>query len=281
MARTPDDRLVALVTSWLAGYRSPNTRSAYGTDLRHFTAWCADRRLDPLTTDADHLAGYRRDCEADGARSATVARRLSAVTSFRTFATGAGAAEPYAPVARPDASARAGRAELADAEIASLLRTADGIAGRSGALLRLLVLDGLRVSEAARADVDDLTGRPPRMELRVGTRSIVLHPDTASVLTTYVGRRRAGPLLRGEVRGRQGERLTRFGIDYLVRQVAHGAGLGGRVTGHALRRRYVVASHAAGTDVNTIRDQLGHRDARTTRRHLEPAAGADSARGGA
>lgn len=269
MARRPDDRLAALVASWLDGYRSVNTRAAYGADLRHFATWCADQRLDPLATDADDLAGYRRDCEAAGARGATVARRLSAVTSFRTFATGAGAAEPYAVVARPEAPVRAPAVELADAEIRSLLRTADGIAGRSGVLVRLLVLDGLRVSEAAGADVGDVTGRAPQLQLRVGTRSIALHPDTAAALGPYVGRRRTGPLLRGEMRGREGERLTRFGIDYLVRQAADAAGLDGRVTGSALRRRYIVSSYANGVDVDTIRDHLGHSDARTTRRHLD------------
>jgi integrase/recombinase XerD len=268
MARTPDDRLPTLLASWLAGYASPNTRAAYAADLRHFTAWCTDCRLDPLATDADDVAGYRRACEQAGARSPTVARRLSAITSFRSFASTTGAADPYAPVARPEVAAPRDRAALADAEIASLLRSADAVADRSGVLLRLLVLDGLRVGEAARADAADLSGRPPSVALRVSGRSIVLHPETATALAAYLGRRRSGPLLCGEVRGREGDRLTRFGVDYLVRQVAQLAGLDGRVTANALRRRYVVQSYAAGDGVDAIRDHLGHRDARTTRRHL-------------
>lgn len=272
MAGRPDDNLATLTVAWLSGYGSANTRAAYGTDLRHFAAWCAEQRIEPLATDSADLADYRRDCEATGAARATVARRLSAVTSFRTFASGAGAAEPYTDVDRPVVPSVSRPVGLADAEIRSLLRAADTIAGRSGALVRLLVLDGLRVSEAARADVRDLAGRPPRMRLQVGARAITLHPDTATVLAAYVGRRRSGPLLRGEVRGREGERLTRFGVDYLVRQVAREAGLDGRVSGQCLRSRYVLASYAAGSDVDTIRDHLGHRDARTTRRHLEGGA---------
>lgn len=271
MAHRTDDRLQGLVAAWLAGYRSPNTRAAYGADLRHFAAWCSDQRLGPLSTDDSDLARYRRACEAGGAGGPTVTRRLAAVTSFRTYASGTGAADPYGPVARPDPVAPARAAALADSEVRSLLRAADGIAGRSGTLVRLLVLDGLRVSEAARADVTDVHGTPPQLELRVAGRSVALHPETAAVLTAYVGRRRSGPLLRGEMRGREGDRLTRFGVDYLVRQAADAAGLDGRATGNALRRRYVVSSYADGLDIETIRDRLGHRDQRTTRRHLDPA----------
>jgi site-specific recombinase XerD len=64
--------------------------------------------------------------------------------------------------------------------------------------------------------------------------------------------------------------LTRFGIDYLVKQAAHAAGIDQTVSGNTLRRRYVMAAHANGTDLDQIRESAGHADRRTTRRYLDP-----------
>ena len=73
-----------------------------------------------------------------------------------------------------------------------------------------------------------------------------------------------------ERRGREPGRLSRVGLDYLVKQVAHAAGLDQPVSGNTLRRRYVIVADANGTDLDEIRDNAGHADRRTTRRHLEP-----------
>jgi site-specific recombinase XerD len=77
-------------------------------------------------------------------------------------------------------------------------------------------------------------------------------------------------LLLSERRGRVPGRLTRFGVDYLVKQVAQAAGLDQAVSGNTLRRRYVMAAHAGGTDLDRIRLNVGHADRRTTRRYLDP-----------
>src|SRR5690242_14156956 len=71
------------VAGFLETCRSPHTKGAYRTDLRHLAAWCANgEAIDLLTIDGDDLARYRVVCESDGAAPATIARRLSAMTSF-------------------------------------------------------------------------------------------------------------------------------------------------------------------------------------------------------
>jgi site-specific recombinase XerD len=137
------------------------------------------------------------------------------------------------------------------------------------------MLDGLKVGEVVRADAADVHGRPPHTTLDLHSdpsRTIDLHRDSGAAIRTYLGRRRDGPLLLSERQGRPGERLTRFGIDYLVKHVAQSAGLGRTVSGNTLRRRYVSAAHAGGTDIDTIRHNTGHTDRRTTRRYLSPRA---------
>jgi integrase len=135
------------------------------------------------------------------------------------------------------------------------------------------MLDGLKVGEVIRADAADVSGRPPRMALQLhdrGARRVDLHPETGSAVRRYLGRRVDGPLLLSERRGRVPNRLTRFGVDYLVKQVAQAAGLEQKVSGNTLRRRYVVAAHADGTELDKIRDNAGHADRRTTLRYLDP-----------
>ena len=47
-------------------------------------------------------------------------------------------------------------------------------------------------------------------------------------------------------------------------------GLDQAVSGNTLRRRYVMAADADGTDLDRIRRNAGHADRRTTRRYLDP-----------
>ena len=283
MVRMPTDPGTSNVTVAIAGFldacRSSNTRDAYRADLGHLAAWCRDRgTLNLLTIDAADIARYRNECELAGASAATVARRLSAITSFGAYATANGADSGITgdtEIERPTLESASTAELLTDVDARALLAAADRISRRSAVLIRLLMLDGLKVGEVIRADASDVRGRPPRMTLRLQdrhARTIGLHADTATAVRRYLGRRRDGPLLLSERRGRLPGRLTRFGVDYLVKQVAHEAALDQAVSGNTLRRRYVTAAHADGTDLDAIRRNAGHADRRTTRRYLDPDA---------
>src|SRR4029077_12121317 len=116
---------------------------------------------------------------------------------------------------------------LSDTDAAALLAAADETNPRSALLVRLLMMEGLKAGEAIRADARDLDGKPPHVTLTLRTRMrrvIELRPDTAELLTLYLGKRRRGPLLLSEHRARVTERLTRFGVDYIVKQAAETAG---------------------------------------------------------
>jgi integrase len=136
-----------------------------------------------------------------------------------------------------------------------------------------LLLDGLKVGEVIRSDANDVDGRPPRVTLTIGDRQpprmLDLHPETGSALSKYLGRRRDGPLLLSERRGHEPKRLTRFGVDYLIKQVAGSARITQNVSSNVLRRRFIMAAHADGSDLEEIRQKTGHAQARTTRRYLE------------
>jgi integrase/recombinase XerC len=78
-----------------------------------------------------------------------------------------------------------------------------------------------------------------------------------------------GPLFTGPSRGRAGAvRLTRFGVDHLLKQAAAAAGIRRAVSANVLRRTHVTTAQGAGVPIDDIRQRMGHRDVRTTRRYL-------------
>jgi integrase/recombinase XerD len=276
VARSPNPAVLhAAVAAWLENYDSPHTRAAYSADLEHFGQWSRTERVNPLALAENDLRRYRAACEAEGAAPATVARRLSAIASFGNFALERGTAGTSPRVERPTLPAASTTETLSDDDATAILGAADLMNPRSALLVRLLMLDGLKVGEAVQADATDVSGRPPRMSLTLDgatPRVIQLHPETADLLAAYLGRRRRGPLLLSEHRARVTERLTRFGVDYVIKQAAETAGIAGVVSGNTLRRRFVVAAHERGEDLDSIRHSAGHADARTTRRYLDTAS---------
>jgi len=277
----PDATWALAVAGFLDSRRSANTQAAYRTDLAHLAAWCRGRgKLDLLAVDAADIARYRTECEIAGASPATVARRLSAIASFSAYTAqhDTDAALTAADVARPTLAAISSADLLDDRDADALLAASDEAGHRAAVAIRLLMLDGLKVGEVVRADAADVHGRSPktRLDLHASpSRTIDLHPETSSAIRKYLGRRRNGPLLLSERRGRPPERLTRFGLDYVVKQIARLAGLDQTISGNTLRRRYVSAAHAHGADLDTIRHNTGHSDARTTRRYLPHEGGVD------
>jgi site-specific recombinase XerD len=269
--------LDALVGLWLDSFGSVNTRAAYGGDLAGFRQWCAGGGRLPLTATAEDLAAYFSWCEAAGATSATVARRMSALDSFFSFACRADVigTNPTTAMDRPSIARTSSTAVLGDSEAAGLLRASDRLGAKTAALVRLLMVDGFRLGEVLAADAADFDAGAPKSALTLGrerrrSRTVALHPTTARRLVRYVGRRRRGPLLLSEAAGRDNDRLTRFGADYLLKQVADAAQVRTRVSANTLRRRYVSAAIQAGAHLADVRDRFGHRDARTTERYLDP-----------
>ncbi len=268
----PAALLPAMVAAWLDQYDSPHTRAAYRADLHHYGEWSSAQGMDPFPISEEDLRLYRAACEFAGNKPATVARRLSAVASFAGFADqrSDGASSPH--IDRPTLPLSSPTESLGPDEAEALLAAADEMSPRAGLLVRLMMLDGLKVGDVVRADAADVSGRPPRMTLALhppSHRVVDLNRDTADLVAAYLGRRRQGPLFFSEHRARLTERLTRFGVDYVIKQAVAAAGIAGAISSNTLRRRFIVAAHERGEDLDEIRASAGHVDSRTTRRYLD------------
>ncbi len=129
----------------------------------------------------------------------------------------------------------------------------------------LLGLNGLRVSEACAADVADLAGsrhQPTLLIVGKGDKpaEVVLNPRTQQAVDQVVAGRHAGPLLRNQWR----RPMQPHNAAAVVRRLARSAGIGQRVTPHALRRSYITIGLLQGVPLRDMQRAARHTKADTT-----------------
>ncbi len=152
----------AAIAGFLAGYTG-NTLISSTTDLRLFVQWCTNNDLPLVDVRRAHLENFGRQMEADGRMRSTVARRLSTLGSFYRYCHVEGILErnPAANVRRPKVDVESRTLGLDHNELGALLVQAGLGSERDHALISLLALNGLRISEALGADID-VDGHGPR-----------------------------------------------------------------------------------------------------------------------
>jgi site-specific recombinase XerD len=151
-----DAERVALA-GFLAGYRGL-TREAYALDLRQFTSWCRARSLALFAGRRADIEGFARELEAMGRAKATVTRRLSTIAGFYKYAVEEELLDrsSAAHVRRPRVDYESHAVALDRNELGALLVAAGLGPPAVHALISLLALNGLRVSEATGADIEHL-----------------------------------------------------------------------------------------------------------------------------
>ncbi len=194
---------VVTVAGFLAGYSGP-TREAYTLDLRQFIRWCDERRLGLFEVTRTHIELYARELEELGRAPATIGRRLSTLAGFYRYATEEGVIEhsPAVHVRRPKLDYESHAVGLDRNELGAFLVQAGLSSPQDHALCSLLALNGLRISEALGADVEQLgleRGHRTLVLRRKGgkTVTIPLAPRTARALDLTIGERLEGPIFVG------------------------------------------------------------------------------------
>ena len=236
-----------VIDAWLASQPSENTRSAYRTDLETFGRWCAQNQALPLHADAAIVAAFQLAREAAGDSAATLRRRWSSLSSFYRFAIRAEMTDvnPVAGAHRPTlvTDDLAATPLLTQRAVDAYLATAAALDPRLDALVSLLVFDGVKLGEALALDVDDDTGRPPKVAIKVRRKGtvdrVILGPRSARAVRRCAGHRRNEPLFTSERAAAPNSaprRLTRFGADHLIRQLTENGD--DRVTSNTFRRFY-------------------------------------------
>ena len=218
--------------------------------------------------------GRRHD---PGLAPTSLRRRAAAIKGFYRFAFGEGLIEkdvaahldlPRMPRLLPET--------LTAAETERLLGAPRPEALLDRALLELLYAAGLRVSEALRLDLEDISldgafvrviGKGDRERLvPVGEvaldaiRAWLDGPRRAIVAEHHVQPIRGGPLFVS----RTGKRLARQQAWTIVKRAAAAAGLTGRVSPHTLRHSFATHLLEGGADLRIVQELLGHASISTT-----------------
>jgi integrase/recombinase XerD len=285
----PAHRLVELFLDMIAAERgaAANTLEAYRRDLTAYSAGLVARGRSPLDAATDDVRAYLATLEAQGFKSTSAARKLSAIRQFHRFlvAEGKRADDPAQILEGPRQGRRLPKI-LSLKEVDRLLAVAkEGLdlegrplgerlrAARMNALLELLYATGLRVSELVSLPRHALRGRDPLIAIKGkgGRERLVIVSERArAAVSLYLA------LLKQRLPGAadgpwlfpadsEAGHLTRQAFARDLKMVAAAAGIAtARVSPHVLRHAF--ASHLLqnGADLRIVQELLGHADIATT-----------------
>lgn len=285
------------------GSKAENTRRAYQSDWEDFSAWCRDRRLQPLPADPETIALYFRSLAEAGARYATIERRRAGIRWAHLLA---GWPREQLPTAsqrvalavqalRRELGARPSRKRALTDDllyrVLAVLEPQNGLQGLQDRALLLLGFAGaFRRSELVSLDVSDLELRPEGFQVSLrrsktdqggqgqlkaiprvpGSELCPVEALRAWALASGI---RSGPLFRSLYQGQVSERrLSSHYVARLVKRAAAGAGLEGALfSGHSLRAGFITSAAREGATDLAIMGVSGHRDPRTLAAYVRPA----------
>jgi len=271
---------------------SVHTARAYESDLshlmRHMCVTTGVKRADlrPGQLNRDVLRSFLSELHRLGQSRATAARKLAAARTFLRYLRRRGLidGDPGKTVQTPKRSVRM-PAHLTEQEMERLVTAPEAeapLGRRDRAILELFYASGLRLSELAGLDIDDvnLPGGMVRVLGKGGKQRLVpFNAATATAIRAYLGDRQqmieqqgAG---RASARSREhplfvnyrGTRLSPRSIDRLVRRYARSSGVRPGISPHALRHSFATHLLQRGADLRAIQEMLGHARLSTTQRY--------------
>lgn len=279
------DRTRALAAAWLAEFRSDNTRRAYSRDLDRYAVFLAEHGVDDILDTRRAMAAawaesMRTTVDENGTRTiseATIARRLSAVSSFLAYAVDEDAVEanPLAKMKRPKVAVDEDSAVWLDkAQMKAFLAAASLHSKRAHALAALMLTTGARISEVLTADVTDLGhtgGHRVLTVTRKGGRKqhLPIVPWVGRIVDAWLDERTEGPLFATAARAGGHGRLDQPAAFRLIRKLAAAAGLPNaeQLHPHSLRHSAITAALDEGASLRDVQAMAGHADPRTTERY--------------
>ena len=275
--------------------KADNTRRAYTSDWRHFTAWCtAHERLD-LPASPETICLYL-SALAETAKSSTLTRRLSSISVAHQMAgydpsptRNVTVRTVLAGIRRKNGTAEEGKRPLLTEDLRRITAELDD--DRQGIRDRALILIGFagafRRSELVALDIDDLEFNADGLVIQLkksktdqeGQGRRVGIPYGSNPQTCPIRAVKAwiealgvteGPIFRRIDRhGRILGRLSDRGVALIVKRLAGNVGFDPAVyAGHSLRSGLATAAAAAGVSERAIMAQTGHRSLTTLRRYI-------------
>lgn len=264
---------------------STHTCRAYRRDLESFLHFLAQDflavsldEIRPADVDRFAIRGFLAWQGRRGVGRRSQARSLSALRSLFRYACQEGTldADPAASVRSPKQSQQLPR-HLRPGEVETLLEAADGTSPlelRDRALLELLYASGLRVSELASLDWQDLDlgARTLRVLGKGGKERMVPFGRPAAVALDRwheAWEEARAEDLEGEpvFLNYRGRRLGVRSVGRIIDRYVSKAAIASGVHPHTLRHTFATHLLEGGADLRSIQELLGHASLSTTQRY--------------
>lgn len=251
---------------------SSHTLRAYKKDLETFFEYAKLRAEDIELTE---VRGFVAEQTGKGLKKSTASRRLATIRSFFRFLNREGymKTNPARLVSTPRLPNLLPRFLTVD-DTFSLIEQPEGIGflpARDKAILELLYSSGLRVSELAGLNQDDLNikeGLVKVMGKGKKERLVPIGGKAREALKTYILEK---TLLKKTGKAfllnRGGSRLTDRSLRRIVVKYARAALIDGKIGPHTLRHTFATHLLQDGADLRVIQELLGHASLSTTQKY--------------
>jgi integrase/recombinase XerD len=258
---------------------SPNTISAYRSDLDRFGDFIDRKGIDPSEVAPRDLAEYVAILATPESgpvpAPSTVHRKTAAIRSLFRYMRLEGMIDddPTVGIASQKRRKTLPRV-LTEDEVAKLLDAPSGNSpqvSRDRAILEVMYAAGLRASELIGLEMTDLDTEEGFLRARgKGNRERVVPVGRQAIRAVEAYLVTGRPRLVGQRHEKalflnyRGKPLTRQGLYKVIQGHAKSVGLDNRMSPHTLRHSFATHLLAGGCDLRSVQEMLGHADVATT-----------------
>ncbi len=261
---------------------SPHTLSAYASDLAQFLEYFSPPGAEPPAPREFEVWKIREwlgDLYQKKLTAVSMRRKLSALRAFFRYLAREGAIElnparlvrmPKAPLRLPQVLTEEQVNGLLDGVIAGKLERRHP--ARDVAIFEFLYGCGLRVSELVGLNLNDIDRGERWLRIRGKgrkERQVPYGAKAEAALERYLPERKATPAETAVFLNHRGGRLTRRGVELIVKLYATYLSGDSSVHPHSFRHAYATHLLADGADLRAIQELLGHARLSTTQKYTQ------------
>jgi integrase/recombinase XerD len=256
---------------------SSHTIQAYDADLTDFLKWLSPEMTVPETTASSLKEYFEYLICVRKLTVATVRRRFACLRAFFRRTAALNSFSDPCSVWRPVFPRRKRLPRtLSRIEASNLLHSSRSILITKrrkdlafGAIVRLLVVTGMRVGELCKLALDDFSSDCSTCRIQgKGSRDRIAYitdaPLREELFAILESRKLANGTVRAMFLNRYGAPMTPQSVRSKLRRVAQAAGLSRRITPHMLRHTAATLLLEKGVDIRFVQRLLGHSSIATT-----------------
>lgn len=257
---------------------SPHTIACYKRDLLQLAGYLEERKVVLRGIDNVILRGFMAKLQENKNKKSTVARKLAAIRSFFQFCIKKKWLEdnPAKIVATPKQEKHV-PSFLSENEMAQFLdlpQTTQPLDLRDKTVLELLYATGMRVSELAGLNLDDLSFSERLVRVRGKGKKERLIPFGRKAEDSLVFYIRSRPQInKGKIEAEalflnyRGKRLSSRSVERIVDKYIRFTAVQRKISPHSLRHSFASHLLSRGADLRVIQELLGHESLATTQKY--------------